>query len=177
MKSATPPNGHVERTFAMRFTSTPRGARLARRLVSHRLHDWGHPYATPVNDRLTLITAELGANAVRHGRVPGRDFHVRLTLAGGTFRIEVSDTLAEKHPRSRPRPPSRCPSPAAASTSSGRSRTTGVSPPARPLPARPSGRSCAYRPEATRTRGPAAPRPADPASASESGAEPSPATS
>ncbi len=65
----------------MHFTSTPRGARLARRLVSHRRHDWGHPYTTPVNETLTLITAELSANAVRHGHVHGRDFHVQLTLA------------------------------------------------------------------------------------------------
>lgn len=28
--------------FAMRFTSTPRGARLARRPVSHRLDEWGY---------------------------------------------------------------------------------------------------------------------------------------
>ncbi|MFF0112459.1 ATP-binding protein [Streptomyces prasinus] len=87
-----------EREFTMRFTSTPRGARLARRLVSHRLDDWGHPYTTPVNETLTLITAELTANAVRHGHVPGRDFHVQLNLAGGTFRIEVTDTRAEKLP-------------------------------------------------------------------------------
>ncbi|MFF8881845.1 ATP-binding protein [Streptomyces flaveolus] len=88
----------LEREFTMRFTSTPRGARLARRLVSHRLNDWGHPYATTVNETLTLITAELTANAVRHGHVPGRDFHVHLTLAEGTFRIEVTDTRAEKQP-------------------------------------------------------------------------------
>ncbi|WP_187283318.1 ATP-binding protein [Streptomyces sp. t39] len=87
-----------EREFTMRFTSTPRGARLARRLVSHRLNDWGHPYTTPVNEALTLIAAELTANAVRHGYVPGRDFHVRLTLAEGTFRIEVTDTRTEKLP-------------------------------------------------------------------------------
>jgi anti-sigma regulatory factor (Ser/Thr protein kinase) len=87
-----------ESEFTMRFTSTPRGARLARRLVSHRLNDWGHPYATTVNETLTLITAELTANAVRHGHVPGRDFHVQLTLAEGTFRIEVTDTRAEKQP-------------------------------------------------------------------------------
>ncbi|WP_370748287.1 ATP-binding protein [Streptomyces sp. MnatMP-M17] len=91
-----------ERGFSMRFTSTPRGARLARRLVSHRLNDWGHPYTTPVNETLTLITAELTANAVRHGHVPGRDFHVQLTLAEGTFRIEVTDTRAEKQPPSTP---------------------------------------------------------------------------
>ncbi|MFD6326098.1 ATP-binding protein [Streptomyces sp. NPDC058442] len=65
--------------FAMAFTSTPRGARLARLFVSHCLDSWGHPYASDVNETLTLVTAELCANAVQHGRVPGRDFHVRLT--------------------------------------------------------------------------------------------------
>ncbi|MFF8633250.1 ATP-binding protein [Streptomyces pilosus] len=111
MKSETPPNGHTpqppapEREFTMRFTSTPRGARLARRLVSHRLNDWGHPYTTPVNETLTLITSELTSNAVHHGHVPGRDFHVRLTLAEDTFRIEVTDTRAEKRPPANPPTP------------------------------------------------------------------------
>ncbi|MGW3632383.1 ATP-binding protein [Streptomyces sp. NPDC005122] len=82
----------------MRFTSTPRGARLARRLVSHRLHAWGHPYASPANETVTLITAELTANAVRHGHVPGRDFGLRLTQTGGALRVEVTDTRAEKLP-------------------------------------------------------------------------------
>ncbi|MFD9968118.1 ATP-binding protein [Streptomyces sp. NPDC059011] len=94
-----------EREFTMRFTSTPRGARLARRLVSHRLNDWGHPYTTSINEALTLITAELTANAVRHGHVPGRDFRVRLTLVEGTFRIEVTDTRAEKQLPSTPPTP------------------------------------------------------------------------
>ncbi|MER6731922.1 ATP-binding protein [Streptomyces puniciscabiei] len=84
--------------FAMRFTSTPRGARLARRLVSHRLDEWGHPYTGPLNETLTLITAELTANAVRHGHVPGRDFRVRLTLADDSCRIEVTDTRGERLP-------------------------------------------------------------------------------
>ncbi|WTI72125.1 ATP-binding protein [Streptomyces sp. NBC_00728] len=91
-----------EREFTMRFTSTPRGARLARRLVSHRLDDWGHSYTTPVNETLTLITAELTANAVRHGHVPGRDFCLQLTLVEDTFRIEVTDTRAERQPPSTP---------------------------------------------------------------------------
>ncbi|SCF88986.1 Histidine kinase-like ATPase domain-containing protein [Streptomyces sp. Ncost-T10-10d] len=86
----------------MRFTSTPRGARLARRLVSHRLHDWGHPYNTTANDTVTLLAAELTANAVRHGHVPGRDFHVRLTVDSDadatTIRIEVTDTRTERIP-------------------------------------------------------------------------------
>ena len=45
----------------MRFTSTPRGARLARRLLSHRLNNWGHPYTTQANETLTLITRRRGA--------------------------------------------------------------------------------------------------------------------
>ncbi|MEU3997397.1 ATP-binding protein [Streptomyces fungicidicus] len=83
----------------MSFTSTPRGARLARLFVGHSLDTWGHPYDSEVNETLTLITAELSANAVRHGRVPGRDFHVRLTTeAGGGLRLEVSDTRGEDWP-------------------------------------------------------------------------------
>lgn len=85
----------------MRFTSTPRGARLARRLVAHRLAAWGYPYDSGPNATATLIASELAANAVRHA--PGRDFHVRLTapLGGdtaGTIRIEVSDARAERRP-------------------------------------------------------------------------------
>ncbi|MDT0611330.1 ATP-binding protein [Streptomyces sp. DSM 40712] len=82
----------------MQFTSTPRGARLARRLVSHRLDQWGHPYDSPVNETLTLIAAELTSNAVRHGHVPGRDFHLRLTAAPEALRIEVTDTRTEQVP-------------------------------------------------------------------------------
>ncbi|MDT0401914.1 MULTISPECIES: ATP-binding protein [Streptomyces] len=85
--------------FAMGFTSTPRGARLARLFVAHCLNTWGHPYDSQVNETLTLITAELSANAVQHGRVPGRDFHVRLaTEASGDLRLEVSDTRGEDRP-------------------------------------------------------------------------------
>ncbi|MFE7235262.1 ATP-binding protein [Streptomyces sp. NPDC057596] len=96
-----PPSESTATTeFAMSFTSTPRGARLARLFVSHCLDSWGHPYDSHVNERLALITAELCANAVRHGRVPGRDFHIRLTSEadGGRLRVEVSDTRAERRP-------------------------------------------------------------------------------
>ncbi|MFH9007218.1 ATP-binding protein [Streptomyces afghaniensis] len=90
----------------MAFTSTPRGARRARRLVSHRLHEWGHPYDSTPNETLTLIAAELAANAVCHGRVPGRDFHLRLIAAPVLLRIEVSDTRGEWRPAvGTPRPP------------------------------------------------------------------------
>lgn len=94
-----PPGPTGTNEFTMSFTSTPRGARLARLFAAHCLDSWGHPYDSEVNETLTLITAELSANAVRHGRVPGRDFHVRLTAeAGGELRLEVSDTRGERRP-------------------------------------------------------------------------------
>lgn len=113
--TSTSPNA-----FAMRFTSTRRGARLARRLVSQRLDSWGYPYDGRTNETLTAIAAELCANAVRHGHVPGRDFHVRLTETAETaetadtamaaptmrtLRVEVSDTRTERMPPSTLREP------------------------------------------------------------------------
>ncbi|MEU6541664.1 ATP-binding protein, partial [Streptomyces sp. NPDC047000] len=88
-------------TFEMRFSSTPRGARLARRLAALRLDDWGIGYGTEPHDDLVLIVAELAGNAVRHGHVPGRDFHVRMALdpRAGAARAEVTDTRAERLPR------------------------------------------------------------------------------
>ncbi|MEU3665887.1 ATP-binding protein [Streptomyces virginiae] len=97
MNSETSP-GPAALEFSMRFTSSPRGARLARRLVSHRLDTWGHPYTSPTNETLTLIAAELTTNAVRHGHVAGRDFLLRLTGTTDTLRIEVSDTRTERLP-------------------------------------------------------------------------------
>ncbi|MFD4785893.1 ATP-binding protein [Streptomyces sp. NPDC058459] len=102
MSNLGSPTDHLAAEFAMRFTSTPRGVRLARRLVGLRLHEWGIPYGTDAHDDIVLVTAELAANAVRHGHVAGRDFHVRLTLGDSrTARIEVTDTRGERVP---PRP-------------------------------------------------------------------------
>ncbi len=39
--------------LAMQFTSAPCGARLARRLVSHRLDGWGHPFTSTPNETVT----------------------------------------------------------------------------------------------------------------------------
>ncbi|MFF9410178.1 ATP-binding protein [Streptomyces anandii] len=88
------PAGH----FAMRFSSTPRGARLARRLAGQRLDAWGIPYDCDAHRALTLIVGELAANAVRHGRVPGRDFRLALACGATTVRIEVTDTRTEGVP-------------------------------------------------------------------------------
>ncbi|MBB6419255.1 ATP-binding protein [Streptomyces sp. AK010] len=86
------------RVFTQRFSSTPRGARLARRLALHQLDTWGVPYGSEASDTAALLVAELAANAVTHGRVPGRDFEVAVRLLGRTLRIEVSDTRGEERP-------------------------------------------------------------------------------
>ncbi|MFI6961633.1 ATP-binding protein [Streptomyces sp. NPDC050255] len=101
---ATPHRPRTEKLFVQRFSSTPRGARLARRLAVHQLHVWGVPYRTDVSDTAALLVAELAANAATHGRVPGRDFELLLALASGgpeivgTLRIEVTDTRGECRP-------------------------------------------------------------------------------
>lgn len=93
------------REFTMCFTSTDRGARLARRLATSRMAEWGFPLRSEPSDTVTLIVAELTANAVRHGRVPGRDFRLRLLAWSETVRIEVTDTRAESLPPGRPAAP------------------------------------------------------------------------
>ncbi|MFF8775712.1 ATP-binding protein [Streptomyces sp. NPDC015140] len=90
------------RMFTQRFSSTPLGARLARHLAATQLHAWGIPHGTALSDTATLIVAELAANAVTHGRVPGRDFELRLSHAPENhLHIEVSDTRAERRPPAR----------------------------------------------------------------------------
>ncbi|MFD7719287.1 ATP-binding protein [Streptomyces sp. NPDC059814] len=81
--------------FAQRCSATRRGASLARRLAVWKLDTWGIPYGTRLSDTVALLVAELAANAVLHGRVPGRDFELRLMYPyeeAGVVRIEVSDT-------------------------------------------------------------------------------------
>ncbi|MFD3535597.1 ATP-binding protein [Streptomyces sp. NPDC058664] len=90
------------RVFAQRFSSTPRGARLARRLALHQLHRWDFPYGSGISETVGLLVAELAANAVTHGRVPGRDCELRLAYAPGPLlRVDVSDTRGERRPALR----------------------------------------------------------------------------
>jgi len=110
------------RTFAQRFSATRRGARLARLLAAHQLTEWGHPHSTEVHDAVVLVVAELAANAVLHGRVPGRDFTLFLACdeahddgrgdgcdevhgrAPALIRIEVTDTHPALPTRRTPAP-------------------------------------------------------------------------
>ncbi|WP_228921535.1 ATP-binding protein [Streptomyces sp. DH7] len=92
------------RVFKRQFDADPRGARLARRVGLHKLHTWGIPYLSDASESAALIIGELTANAATHGRVPDRDFELRLSFllgdpeAPGLLRIEVSDTRGECRP-------------------------------------------------------------------------------
>ncbi|MGW1778881.1 ATP-binding protein [Streptomyces sp. NPDC002143] len=82
------------RQFSVPLSATRRGARLARLLAAEQLHDWGLPL-----DPARLIVAELAANAVLHGRVPGRSFRLTLSsAASGTLRVEITDACGERMP-------------------------------------------------------------------------------
>ncbi|MFJ3335309.1 ATP-binding protein [Streptomyces sp. NPDC086766] len=91
------------------FAASPRGARLARRLAVRRMEEWGYPPASDVSCAVALVVGELTANAVRHGRVPGCGFGLRLALdaAAGLVRVEVADAAARKRPPAAP--PAACP--------------------------------------------------------------------
>ncbi|MFD4529519.1 ATP-binding protein [Streptomyces sp. NPDC058470] len=84
------------RNFSVPLSPTPRGARLARLLATEQLRDWELPL-----DPAEHIVAELAANAVTHGRVPGRDFRLTLYVVGDTLRIEVTDTRGDRAPHAQ----------------------------------------------------------------------------
>lgn len=72
-----------------------------------QLDAWGVPFGSEPSDVAAAIVSELAANSVTHGRVPGRDFELRLVLSPGrrTLRIEVSDTRSEALPVPAAQPP------------------------------------------------------------------------
>ncbi|MEU6615062.1 ATP-binding protein [Streptomyces parvus] len=92
------------RVFKHQYPADPHGARLARRVGLYKLHTWGVPYLSDASESAALIIGELAANAVTHGRVPGRNIELRLShMPGdpetpGLLRIEVSDTRGERRP-------------------------------------------------------------------------------
>ncbi|EPH44570.1 hypothetical protein STRAU_2369 [Streptomyces aurantiacus JA 4570] len=72
----------------------------------HQLGVWGIPHGGETADAAEVIVAELAANAVLHGRVPGRDFELGLLLGERSLRIAVTDTRTESRPPTgRPSPP------------------------------------------------------------------------
>ncbi|WP_432121337.1 ATP-binding protein [Streptomyces sp. S1] len=101
--TAPPTSGSLEApvtisVLVQRFSPTPRGTRLTRRLTLHQLDTCVVPHGSPASDTAAVLVAELAANAVTHGRVPGRDFELAVRLLGRTLRIEVSDVRGERRP-------------------------------------------------------------------------------
>ncbi|MFI2718220.1 ATP-binding protein [Streptomyces collinus] len=86
------------RSLTVQCPSTPRGAQLARCHAVRWMGERGHPPASDVSCAVALVVGELAANAVQHGRVPGRDFGLRLVLdrAAGMLRVEVADAASTK---------------------------------------------------------------------------------
>ena len=85
------------RNFSVQLSPTPRSARLARLLTDAHLRDWGYD-----SEAARHVVAELAANAVTHGRVPGRDFRLAFSVVDHTLRIEVTDTRSDELPRQQP---------------------------------------------------------------------------
>ena len=86
------------RSLTVQCPSSPRGAQLARRHAVRWMGERGHPPASDVSCTVALVVGELAANAVQHGRVPGREFGLRLVLdrAARVLRVEVADAASAK---------------------------------------------------------------------------------
>ncbi|WP_329102646.1 ATP-binding protein [Streptomyces sp. NBC_01439] len=98
---ATLSHVNQETRLVAMLPSTPRGARAARALTVDQLAEQGLPF-----EGAAQVVAELAANAVTHGRVPGRSFRLALRITDGpTLRIEVSDTRREFTPLAAPAGP------------------------------------------------------------------------
>ncbi|MFD9070276.1 ATP-binding protein [Streptomyces lasiicapitis] len=82
--------------FTILLSSTRRGARLARRLTVAQLAEWRHQFT-----HAEQLVAELANNAALHGRTPGRNFRLTLTVTEGTLRVEVTDTRGDELPKAR----------------------------------------------------------------------------
>ncbi|MFB8777783.1 ATP-binding protein [Streptomyces broussonetiae] len=78
--------------WSMGYPMTPRSIRLARLHTRRRLTLWQWPGDI---DDAVLVTSELVANAVRHGRLPGHELELALRTGAGTgdLTVDVSDPL------------------------------------------------------------------------------------
>ncbi|MGW1138925.1 ATP-binding protein [Streptomyces zhihengii] len=85
--------------FTQLLSATRRGARLARLLAVEQIAAWGWPRDGERAEAVAVVVAELAANAVTHGRLPGRCFRLGMALPpGGRLRIEVTDPRGERLP-------------------------------------------------------------------------------
>ncbi|MFJ2201851.1 ATP-binding protein [Streptomyces violaceusniger] len=80
--------------WKQRFTPVPPSVPHARRAADAALRAWGLDRGAAV--LVLLVLSELATNAVRHGRVPGRYFEVRIAYdAEKMVGVEVSDPREE----------------------------------------------------------------------------------
>lgn len=102
MNHALPQVGCPTRTFSQLLSPTRRGARLARLLAGTELRTWGAPQ--DLTERAELVVAELAANSILHGLVPGRCFRLALAYdpAAGRLRVEVTDARGKVYPQPPP---------------------------------------------------------------------------
>ncbi|MGA4858466.1 ATP-binding protein [Streptomyces koyangensis] len=86
-------------SFTQLLSSTRRGARLARLLTVSQLRSWSAPQH--LTERVELVVAELAANAVLHGQVPGRSFRLTLVFdaAACRLRVDVTDPRGDRWPQ------------------------------------------------------------------------------
>jgi anti-sigma regulatory factor (Ser/Thr protein kinase) len=89
-------------TFTQLISSTRRGARLARLLTVSQLQSWGAPQ--DLTERAEIVVAELAANAVLYGGLPGRSFRLALVFdaSPSLLRIEVTDARGDRWPQAHP---------------------------------------------------------------------------
>ncbi|GGL39508.1 ATP-binding protein [Streptomyces anthocyanicus] len=89
-------------SFTQLLSSTRRGARLARLLTVSQLRSWSAPQ--DLTERVELVVAELAANAVLHGHVPGRSFRLTLVFdaAACHLRVDVTDPRGDRWPQAGP---------------------------------------------------------------------------
>ncbi|WP_329249837.1 ATP-binding protein [Streptomyces sp. NBC_01478] len=81
--------------WSMSYPMTPRSVRLARLHTRRRLTLWNWPGDI---DDAVLVTSELVANAVRHGKVPGHEVWLRVAVdeeGNSALTIDVSDPVLE----------------------------------------------------------------------------------
>ncbi|MFI1395416.1 ATP-binding protein [Streptomyces sp. NPDC020681] len=85
--------------FTQLLSATRRGARLARLLTVEQIAEWGWPRDSERAEAVAVVVAELAANAIVHGRLPGRGFRLSLVLLPGSrLRIEVTDPRGDVLP-------------------------------------------------------------------------------
>ncbi len=87
---------HQLREWRTWFTQVPPSVGQARSEARAVLLGWG--CRAEAADAVVLVVSELASNVVRHARVPGRFFEVRLENLGDVCEVEVSDTC-DAHPR------------------------------------------------------------------------------